>query len=156
MPPINGSSEAGTWTGPSIGTSEAALTSCLMGFSLQVTEYFVSVEAYIKITSIGLLVSYTVSSGTLGGDTVDAVATSARGTANITSSVAQGLPGYLLAISLYPGGSAAPVSDQPLWRAVTPVNFAGASPTAFQMQERVIHSPGPFSAAGAGGTPASI
>ena len=156
MPPINGAPAAGTWTGPSIGTSEAALTSAVMGFSLQVTEFFVTVSAYINITSIGFLVSYSVPAGALGGDTVDAVATSSRGPANATSTVPQGLPGYLLAISLYPGGGAAPVSDQPLWRAVTPINFAGASPTAFQMQERIIHSPGSFSAAGAGGTPASI
>ena len=66
------------------------------------------------------------------------------------------MPAYLLAISLYPGGGASPVADQPLWEAVTPENFAGNSPTAFQMQERRISTPGDYTAPGAGGSPASI
>ena len=108
------------------------------------------------MTSIGLLVTYTVPPGYLGGETVDAVATSSAGAAQATSTVAEGLPGYLLAVSLYPSGGATAVQDEPLWRAVTPTNFAGQSPATFQMQERIIHSPGTFSAAGAGGAPDSI
>ena len=146
----------GAWTGPSIGTTEADLAAFNFFFrfaaSLQLSNYTGS----LSITGIGLRVSYTIPPGYLGGDTVDAVVTSARGAAQAASTVAQGLPGYLLAISLYPAGGAAQVADAPLWRAVTPVNFAGNSPTAFQMQERVIYSPGSYIAAGAGGAPASI
>jgi hypothetical protein len=147
---------SGTAYGPNIGTTQAALEAYSLSFEFQATLQESNYAGTFKVTSISLMVSYTVPAGALGGDTVDAVVTSSRGPATAASTVEQGLPGYLLAISLYPGGAAAPVSDQPLWRAVTPANFAGLSPTAFQMQERIIHSPGSFSAAGAGGAPASI
>lgn len=147
---------SGTFVGSTIGTSMSDLTSCLLGFYFQCTIQTSNTSGEFTVTSIGLQVNYTVPPGYLGGETVDAVATSSAGAAQATSTVAEGLPGYLLAISLYPGGGASPVADEPLWRAVTPVNFAGQSPTTFQMQERIIHSPGDFSAAGAGGAPDSI
>jgi hypothetical protein len=147
---------SGTFTGPSIGTTPAAMAAFEPGFYFQVTNQLSNTTADFTVSSIALLVSYTVPAGYLGGETVDAVATSSSGPAQASSSVAEGLPGYLLAISLYPGGGATPVADEPLWRAVTPANFAGQSPPTFQMQERIIHSPGAFSAAGAGGAPVSI
>jgi hypothetical protein len=91
-----------------------------------------------------------------GGPTVDEVVTSNGAPVVVHSTVEQGLPAFLLATSIYAGGGAEPVADVPLWRPVTPKNFAGNSPTTYQMQERIIHSPGEYSAAGAGGAPASI
>ena len=147
---------SGKFIGTTIGTTMADLTSCVLGFYFQCTNQLSNTAGDFSVTSIGLLVTYTVPPGYLGGETVDAVATSSAGAAQATSTVAEGLPGYLLAISLYPSGGATAVQDEPLWRAVTPTNFAGQSPATFQMQERIIHSPGTFSAAGAGGAPDSI
>ena len=156
FPALSGTVSPTTWTGPSIGTSMSDVTSAVMGFYFQCTNQLSNTVGEFDVTSIGLLITYTVPPGYLGGEAVDAVATSSSGAAQATSTVAEGLPGYLLAISLYPSGGATAVADEPLWRAVTPTNFAGESPGTFQMQERIIHSPGGFSAAGAGGAPASI
>ena len=146
----------GTWIGSSIGTSESDLTSFQFWFQFKATEQESNYSGTFDVSSVGLQVNYTVPSGDLRGETVDAVAASSRGPAVAASSVAQGLPAYLLAVSLYPGGGATPVADAPLWRAVTPENFAGESPTTYQMQERIVHTPAEYSAAGAGGAPASI
>ena len=145
---------SGVWLSPTIGTVIDDYSS--ITFQLRNTSQFSNFVGSLEITSIGLLVSYTWPDGALGGDTVDAVATSSNGAAAATSTLSDGLPGYLLAISLYPGGGASPVEDQPLWRAVTPENFAGNSPATFQAQQRIIYSPGEYQAAGAGGTPASV
>lgn len=147
---------SGVWISTSIGTTESDLTSATFTFGIQNTSQFSNFVFTLEITSIGLLVSYTLPDGALGGDTVDAVATSSNGEAAATSTLSDGLPGYLLAVSLYPGGGASPVEDQPLWRAVTPENFAGNSTQTFQAQQRIIYSPGNYLAAGAGGAPASI
>jgi hypothetical protein len=147
---------SGVWISPSIGTTESHLTSATFTFGFLNTSQFSNFVDTLEITSIGLLVSYTLPDGALGGDTVDAVATSSNGEAAATSTLSDGLPGYLLAVSLYPGGGASPVEDQPLWRAVTPENFAGNSTQTFQAQQRIIYSPGNYLAAGAGGAPASI
>jgi|GEM_PF-6541352 hypothetical protein len=147
---------SGVWTGPSFGTTAPALEAASFNFQFNATVQLSNYSGNMVVTQVGLLVSYSIPPGYLGGETVDAVATSSSGPAQASSSVAEGLPGYLLAISLYPGGGASPVADEPLWRAVTPANFPGRSPSTFQMQERIIHSPGAFAAAGAAGSPASI
>jgi hypothetical protein len=145
----------GEFIGSSIGTTQAEFEAWTCSFQYEATEQLSNYIGSFGCT-VFLQVNYDVPPGYLGGNAVDAVATSFSGPAGASSSVAEGLPGYLLAISLYPGGGAAPVADQPLWRAVTPKNFTGSSPTTFQMQERVIHSPGAFTAGGAGGAPDSI
>ena len=137
---------SGVWLSSSIGTSIGDFSS--LTFQLRNTSQFSNFVGSLEITSIGLLVSYTLPSGSLGGDTVDAVATSSNGAAAATSTLTNGLPGYLMAISLYPGGGAVPVEDVPLWRAVTPENFAGNSPTTFQAQQRIIYSPGDYAGRG--------
>jgi hypothetical protein len=144
-----------TFIGGSIGTTEPDFNAFVCSFQFEATTQLTNYLGSFGCT-VFLRITYSTPPGYLGGEAVDAVATSSSGPAQASSSVAEGLPGYLLAISLYPAGGATAVEDQPLWHAVTPVNFAGRSPTTFQMQERIIHSPGAFEAAGAGGAPASI
>ena len=110
---------------------------------------FATLSDFATVSDIRLLVNYTLSTGGLGGDTVDAVVTGCAPAA--VSSLIEGLPGYLMAISLYPGGSAPAVSDEALWHASTPANFFDNSPATFQVQERVIYSPGTYPAPAAAG-----
>ena len=153
FPDVTGS---GTWVGGSIGTTVAGLTGWQPTLELIYSGDGLIYTASCVVYSIGLRVSYTVPSGGLGGEIVDAIAISSQGPASVASSLVSGLPGYLLALSLYPAGSAPAAADVALWNAVTPTNVHGNSPGAFQIQDRVIYSPGEYSAAGVGGAPASV
>ena len=146
---------SGEFIGASIGTTEADFNAFVCSFQFEATTQLTNYTGSFGCT-VSLRIRYATPPGYLGGEAVDAVAMSSSGPAQASSSVAEGLPAYLLAISLYAAGGATAVADQPLWRAVTPANFAGRSPTTFQMQERIIHSPGAYAAAGAGGAPDSI
>ena len=148
------SSGTGIYIGSSLGTTMGTLTGWVGALEM-VYSGFGSFSASCSVTDVGLLVEYTVSDG-LGGEIVDAIAVSAQGYATVASSVASGLPGYLLSLSLYPGGSAPPAADVALWNAVTPENFYGNSPDTFQIQDRVIYSPGDYSSSSPTGTPASV
>lgn len=147
---------SGTWIGASLGTSPSNLTSWAPAFELLYSGDGDIYTASLVVTSIGLEVSYSIPTGGLGGEIVDIVATSSNGAASVASSLVDGLPGYLMAISLYPSGGAPAVADKPKWNAVTPANFYANSPASFQVQDRIIRSPGTYKAAGAGSTPASI
>jgi hypothetical protein len=144
---------SGTLTGPSLGTTVACYANLVIGYSLPLPPPFLDT---LEVSDFHLRVEYTVPPGPLVGEVVDAVATSSSGPASVVSSVADGLPGYLMAISLYASGGAAAVEDVPLWKAGTPPNFFVNSPASFQVQDRIIHNPGTFEAAGAGGSPSSI
>ena len=148
-------SGSGTWVGSSLGTASSDLTTWGPILEL-VYSGFSPIFASLEVISIAARVDYTVPTGGLGGEILDAVSIVSAGEAAVASSVAQGLPAYLLALSLYPGGSAPAVADSGLWGAVTPENFYGNSPGTFQVQDRVIYSPGDYASAGAGGAPASI
>ena len=147
---------SGTWVGASIGTTSADVTAFAPSFEIIRTLRLSNYSATFSVSAIYLKISYTGPSGGLGGEILDAVAVSSNGPATAASSVAEGLPGYLLGVSLYPGGSAPAAADEALWNAVTPANFYSNSPGTFQVQDRVIYSPGEYSAAGAGGSPASV
>ncbi len=149
------STGSGTFAGSSIGTTSADVTGWAGGVELDYSGDGAIFDDTLEVNSIALQINYTVPVGPLAGDVVDAVSTASKNP-TVASTVAPGLPAYLLAISLYSGGGATAVSDQPLWDAVTPANFADQSPGTFQIQERIIRSPGTYVASGAGGSPDSI
>lgn len=154
FPQVTGS---GTFVGGSFGTSPSNLTTWAPWLELIYSGDGLIYTASCRILSIAARVEYTVPFGGLGGEIVDAIDVSANGPAAVASTVSDGLPAYLLALSLYPSGSAPAVSDDvALWGAVTPPNFYGTSPGTFQIQDRVIYSPGNYQAEGAGGAPASV
>ncbi len=64
--PTGGAEISGTWTGDSIGTTEDALAACVIGFNVQNTLSFATGFCNLNISSIGLLVSYSIS-GASGG-----------------------------------------------------------------------------------------
>ena len=107
----------------------------------------------LNLNEVSFTVYYTTP---FGGPTMDDIETSDGRPVTVYSTVEPNLPAFLLATSIYTGGGAEPVEDVPLWRAVTPENFAGESPTTYQMQERIVRSPGAYIANGAGGAPDSI
>jgi hypothetical protein len=152
-PPMPGT---GHYEGSSIGTTEAVLTAWNPKVNISVTLRETTYNSSFAISNLALRVEYTIPPSPLSGDLLDAIDLSSSGPAALSSSVAEGLPAYLLAVSLYPGGSAPPAADQALWNAVTPENLFGNSPATFQVQDRVVYSPGDYSAAGVGGSPASI
>ena len=147
---------AGTFVGGSFGTSPSDLTGWAPWIEINYSGDGLIYAANCNITHIAARIEYTVPTGGLGGDVVDAIVVTAGGPATVASSVPENLPGYLLAVSFYPSGSAPAVKAEGLWGAVTPENFAGISPATYQIQDRVIYSPGDYTSEGAGGTPASI
>ena len=144
---------------PSVGASLPTLPSVTLMLSDQNTLNGAASDE-INVLQLGLLVHFTAPPPPplppLWGNILDAIVTASAPSASVTSTVAASLPGYLLAISIYPGGSAPPAVDGPTWDAATPANIFGNSPGTFQIQERIIYAPGTYSNPPNGGSPSSV
>jgi Putative phage tail protein len=161
-----GPSPEGTIVGSNIvtggGTDPATAATLCANWALNL-ELIYSLDGAIfsdscAVTFLALRVSYTVSSGVggLGGSVVDAISTTSGSPASAVSTVEQNLPGYLLNINLFPGGAAPAASEMATWKPVTPANFCQNAPSTFEVQDRIIHSPGTYASPAPSVSPASV
>jgi hypothetical protein len=77
-----------------------------------------------------------------GGPPGAIATTSASTGAAISSTVEQGFPGLLMAVPMYPAGDAPAGQQIAAWGTLSPPNFAGLSPSTYQLLSRIIRSPG--------------
>ena len=151
-PPSN---YTGTYTGVIIPTFGQTVADAIAAWTPEIRlDYSLDGAIFgdtLGISAIYVEVQYTIPSSPLTGDTIDAVVTASSGSPTVNSTVAPGLPGYLLTIALYP----------PETRPLSRIRRSGGrsrrrtsygnSTGSFQAQERVIYSPGSYVApAGSG------
>jgi Putative phage tail protein len=111
------------------------------------------------IKNVYLEVVYTLPSGSAPvapGNPIDQVVVTAEAGASITSTVQQGFPGFLLAVPFYASDDGPSGMDIVNWDDLTPANFYENSPAAFQMQGRVVRSPGTYSFQTQGTAPSAL
>lgn len=111
------------------------------------------------VKNLFIQVEYTTpggGGGVIAGNPIDAVVVTSEDSAEIVSSVQQGFPGYLLAVPFYASADAPAGMDVVSWDDLTPANFFGESTDAFQMQGRIVRSPGTYSFAAQGAAPSAL
>jgi len=112
--------------------------------------------ASIVVSDLRLIVAYTSASSPGSGILDSTGIAAASTTASILSTVQQGMPAYMLAIPIYTAGDAPAGAEIEKWNLASPVNFYGKTPTAYQLQERIVYSSGEYSIAFPGPTPSAI